>query len=51
MEELSLDNILTEGEIDNLFLEDTEDPQPDNDTGKKWRNQQKRLQKKLLRLM
>lgn len=27
-EELSFDNILTDGEIDSLFLEETEDPQP-----------------------
>ena len=27
-EELSLDNILTEGEIENLFMDETEDPQP-----------------------
>lgn len=35
-EELSIDNILTEGEIEDLFLEETEPPQPDNDdTGDK----------------
>lgn len=34
-EELSFDNILSEGEIESLFLEETQDPQPDNDTGEK----------------
>lgn len=33
-EELSLDNILTKGEIDNLFLEEAEDPQPEDTDGK-----------------
>lgn len=31
-EELSFDNILTDGEIDDLFLEEAEDPQPTDDT-------------------
>ena len=35
VEELSLDNILTDGEIDSLFLEEAEDPQLDNDVGNK----------------
>lgn len=34
-EELSFDNILSEGEIESLFLEETQDPQPDNDIGEK----------------
>lgn len=34
-EELSLDNILTDGEIDSLFIEETDDPQPADDTGEK----------------
>lgn len=33
-EKLSFDNILSEGEIESLFLEETQDPQPD-DTGEK----------------